>query len=688
MAGNKDRKTALEEVRTEINAIDDELLKLLSRRRQVSQTVAEIKSSSEDKSLRDLAREEELLLRRLETARGLGLTPHFVTRIFHEIIDDSVRLQQDLLIRKDNSALENLARVAYQGGEGSFSYLAASSHFSRVQREHTYQGCADYEAVLAAVTQERADYGLLPIENTTSGGINEVYDLLLDTTLTIVGEEIMKVEHCLCALPGVRISDVRKVICNPQAFQQCNRFLATLPNCVIEYRTDSTASVQQIKSAGAADTAMIASAETAKMYGLEVLKAGLANHPENSTRFIIVARQPLNLDLTIPCKTSLVLSTAQEPGALVKALSVFQNHGINLSKLESRPILNNPWEELFYIDFEGNLKAEHVSAALDELTKRSRFIKILGCYPEHTVKPLVVRPDNKAATGSSVNGNGSVQVVKAPDAGAAKASPNIPKTYKLGSREYKAEDTIIEVKGVKIGGDNFIVMAGPCSVESEDQVLLCAEEAREAGAVILRGGCFKPRTNPYTFQGLGYAGLDLLQAAGAKFGLPIITEVMAPEDVAAVAEKADILQIGARNMQNYNLLKEVGKVHRPVMLKRGMSSSLIEFLQAAEYILAQGNQQVILCERGIRTFETSTRYTLDIAAVPVLKERTHLPIIIDPSHAAGERNLVPPLAYAARAAGAHGIIVEFHPEPEKALSDGPQSLYFDQFRSMMSNLLR
>ena len=230
------------------------------------------------------------------------------------------------------------------------------------------------------------------------------------------------------------------------------------------------------------------------------------------------------------------------------------------------------------------------------------------------------------------------------------------------------------------------MIAGPCAVESWDQVMTTAKVVKEAGATILRGGCFKPRTSPYSFQGLGYEGLEMLAEAGKAHGLPIVTEVLSPEDVTNVAKKADILQIGTRNMQNFSLLSAAGRAHRPVLLKRGMSSSLDELLQAAEYILAEGNQQVILCERGIRTFETSTRNTLDLSAVPVLRQRTHLPIVVDPSHAAGERDIVPPMALAAQAIGADGIMVEIHPEPEKALSDGPQSLRLDQFETLMKAL--
>ena len=259
-------------------------------------------------------------------------------------------------------------------------------------------------------------------------------------------------------------------------------------------------------------------------------------------------------------------------------------------------------------------------------------------------------------------------------------------SYKLASREYKNEDTVIVVQDVKIGGGNFIIIAGPCSVESFEQINQCAKEVKENFGNILRGGCFKPRTSPYAFQGLGYEGLDLLKAAGEEYELPVITEVLSIDQIEKVAEKSDILQIGARNMMNFSLLSEVGRSFRPVMLKRGLMASIEELLNAAEYILARGNRQVILCERGIRTFETATRNTLDLSAVPVLKELTHLPIIVDPSHAVGHRDKVLPLAKAAKAVGADGIMVEIHPNPEKALSDGEQSLRFEQFSNLMSAL--
>src|SRR5579872_4129582 len=258
--------------------------------------------------------------------------------------------------------------------------------------------------------------------------------------------------------------------------------------------------------------------------------------------------------------------------------------------------------------------------------------------------------------------------------------------YKFVSKEFKKEHTAMCIDGVEIGRDEFVVMAGPCSVESEKQIMETAEGVAKAGARMLRGGAFKPRTSPYDFQGLEEQGLKLLRKAKEATGLAIVTEVMSDRDVELVAEYADMMQVGARNMQNFMLLKALGKCGRPVLLKRGLSSTVKELLMSAEYIVAHGNSEVLLCERGIRTFETVTRNTCDIAAIPALNELTHLPVILDPSHATGRRSLVPALARAGVAIGADGLIVEVHPAPERAISDGAQSLDLAQFERMMREL--
>ena len=262
----------------------------------------------------------------------------------------------------------------------------------------------------------------------------------------------------------------------------------------------------------------------------------------------------------------------------------------------------------------------------------------------------------------------------------------IMKPYKLVSREFKSEDSVVTVKGVPIGGKRVIVMAGPCAVETKEQLFEAAQAVKEAGASILRGGAFKPRTSPFSFQGLGQEGLELLASARREFNMPVVTEVVDPHDVSLVARYADILQVGSRNMQNFALLSAIGKCECPVVLKRGFACTVTEWLTAADYLLAGGNNQVILCERGIRTFEDTTRFSLDISSIPVIKRFSHLPVIVDPSHAAGHHAIVPALAKAAVAAGADGLLIEVHPNPKEALVDGLQALTPTDFSKLMDEL--
>lgn len=263
---------------------------------------------------------------------------------------------------------------------------------------------------------------------------------------------------------------------------------------------------------------------------------------------------------------------------------------------------------------------------------------------------------------------------------------SITQPYKLASREFHEADTILDIKGIRVGGPHVNIIAGPCAIESREVLFTVGKAVKEAGASILRGGAFKPRTSPYSFPGKGREGLELLKEAGEQLNMPTITEVVDPRDVPVVYEYADIFQIGARNMQNFNLLLEVGRTDKPVFIKRGLAASVTELLMSAEYVLSQGNHRVILCERGIRTFSEEVRFTLDVSAVPVIQEKSHLPVFIDPSHAAGKRDLVPPLALAGIAAGAHGAIIEVHSCPDRALCDGPQAVLPRNFHRLMEQL--
>ncbi len=321
--------------------------------------------------------------------------------------------------------------------------------------------------------------------------------------------------------------------------------------------------------------------------------------------------------------------------------------------------------------------------------KKSASVKDMAAVIKHIeslgLKPHISEGEEKTIIGA-VGDERTIDKEKLLDLEGVEAIIPILKPYKLASKEFKNDPTVISLNGTKIGNGSVVVMAGPCAVESYEQVLETAIRAKAAGAKFLRGGAFKPRTSPYAFQGLGKAGLEILARVREEVGLPIVSECLSQDDVALVSEYVDIIQIGARNMQNFSMLEKIGKQPRPILLKRGMMSTIEELLMSAEYILANGNYNVILCERGIRTFEKLTRNTCDITAVPLLKSLTHLPVIVDPSHATGNRELVTPLSLAAVAAGADGLIIEIHPNPEKALCDGHQSLYLDQFAELMNQV--
>mgnify|MGYP005832935701 CR=1 FL=1 len=668
----------LDALRNEIDGIDEKILEALSRRRELSGRVIETKAHREI-PLRDERREEELLSRLIQKGKRHGLDAHFVTRVFHEIIDDSLRSQQLFLLRSGNEAPPGTWKVAFQGIEGAYSHLAAEKFFAHREGEVRFTGYPTFAEVVRAVEGEAEDYAFLPIENTTAGSINEVYDLLTQASLSIVGEEVFRVEHCLLALEDVPLANIRRIFSHPQALTQCMKFLSTLRDCRPEYFADTAMAVRKVKEDGDPAQAAIASEEAGRRYGLKVLRRGIADQPENYTRFLVAARRPVKVDPRIPAKTSLVIAVPHEAGALLRALSVLQRHGINLTKLESRPMPGTPFQYLFYLDFEGNIATENVRTALDALSGATSFLKILGTYPVETRTRTA--PDLRAILAASAS-------EPAPRAPAEPAAGPEEGDRRLASRAKKPEDTVITVKDVRIGGPQLVLIAGPSAVESAEQILACARQVRECGGQVLRGGIFRPRTSPTAFPGLGLEGLRLLVEAAREYDLPVLSEVTSPDDVEAVARLADILLVGARNMQNYALLSEVGSVNRPVLLKRGLMATLEEFLDAAEYILERGNRQVILCERGIRTFETVTRNTLDLASIPVLKRRTHLPVVVDPSRAAGRRDLVRPLALAARVLGPHGILLEIHPRPEEALADGAQALSFPEFAELARELYR
>lgn len=667
-------------LRHRLDDVDRALVELVARRLDLVRSIGTRKSQG-GAAVRDADRERRVFESVERVARELGVPVPLVRRLFEELVRHSVTVQVAALSR-DGSGASRPVRVAYQGVEWANSYLAAQKYLTGLGLAGRLEGHRSFRGAVAALSSGQADLALLPIENTTAGSINEVYDLLREEDVFLVGEETWRVDHSLAGPAEVPLDSLTRVLSHPQGLEQCSTFLESLPHCTPVTYFDTAEAMRLVAAEGDPTQAAIGPPEAAAAFGLVVLQHGIANQEENWTRFVVLSRTPAEVNLRVPAKTSLVLVTRHEEGALLRCLEVLSGSRLSLTKLESRPRPGRPWEYLFFVDFDGNLAEPRVGEAMDELRNTALFLKVLGSYPAKATpgQPQPSRLDEIVEVGSV--GAAPAPTPAAPAPGPAGRS----KHYRLADRRSRGEDTVIRVGGLLIGGAGFTVMAGPCSVESAQQINDTARWVRGHGAHLLRGGVFKPRTSPYAFQGLGYDGLELLAAAGRDVGMPVVTEVMAVEQVRRLAERADILQIGARNMQNFDLLREVGRVDRPVLLKRGLSSTIDEWLGAAEYILAQGNGQVILCERGIRTFESATRNTLDLSAVVVLRERTHLPVIVDPSHGTGHRRYVPPMAVAARAVGAHGLLIEVHPDPDRAQSDGAQSLDFPGFAGLMTAL--
>jgi chorismate mutase/prephenate dehydratase len=681
-------------MREDLDQVDRNIVALIAQRRGLIDTIAQLKEQGTT-GIQDTSREQQVLDRVASVATELGVSASLARTIFRELINDSVAQQA----RHLNGDTGGRARVVFQGAEHSYSHAAAQKYLAGRGLHGDLTGYRTFREAARALLAGDADLAVLPIENTNAGSINEVYALLREHQLFIVGEETWKVDHCLAAAQDVPLSSLSQILSHPQGLEQCSQFLQTVPNAAPTTYFDTAGAMQAVARAGDPTVAAIASPEAAAAYGLVVLRRGISDTDDNYTRFVVLSATPAAVDPRVPCKTSLILVTGHEEGALLRCLEVLSGSGHSMTKLESRPRPSRPWEYMFFVDFEGNAADPQTAAALDELRSAALFVKVLGSYPAKALRAPArtgdvsgqlpaARADDAGQPGAqrSASEAGDPAEMLEAVAAAPRAAASRARHYKLVDRAARQDDTVIRVGDVLVGGDGFVVMAGPCSVESQEQIADTARFVAEHGAHVLRGGVFKPRTSPYSFQGLGWEGLALLLAAGRGAALPVVTEVMAVDQVRRMAEAADILQVGARNMQNFDLLRELGRVDRPVLLKRGMSSTVEEWLAAAEYIATQGNQQVILCERGIRTFESATRNTLDLSAVAVVRERSHLPVIVDPSHGTGQRRYVAPMAWAARAAGAHGLLIEVHPDPDRALSDADQSLTFTGFAELMHGL--
>jgi chorismate mutase/prephenate dehydratase len=660
-------------IRDAITSLDQDLLKILAKRRELSIEVAKSKIETST-AIRDQGREQALLVRLITAGRDLGLSAHYVTQLYQTIIEDSVLSQQAFIQQLTNPDQQrSKVKVAFLGNKGSYSNIATHRYFSRYQRDVIEIGCTGFQAIVDTVEAGQADYAMLPIESTSSGSVNDVFDVIQHTSLSIVGELTLHIDHGILTKQPVEMRDIDLIYAHPQPYQQCSRFLREYPHLKFEFVNSSSKAMETVANSDNQRVAAIGSQVGGKMYGLQSIQSEIANQQQSYTRFIIAARKPVEVAEQIPARTTFIMSTEQKPGSLVEALLILRDRGINMRKLESRPVQGNPWEEMFYVDVSANVKSEAMQNALTELTKSTRYIKVLGCYPSEEVDPTQV-PLSTLANETAESSQEKPSVILT------------SQTAPLSSLQHKAQRTTIRIGRATIGDGGFTTFAGPDTIEDERQLTLSARQVKETGASILHAACFKPRSNPYGFQGLGLEGLAMLKRTSRQLKLPIMTEVLSYDEIAAVAAQVDIIQVGARNMQNFQMLKAVGETMRPILLERGSMASIDEWLNAANYIMSQGNQQVILCERGIRTFDTHTLSTLDLSVIPLLRERTHLPVIINPSDAVTHAQDVAPLARAAKALGADGVMITIHPEPSKAKVEAEKTLDFPQYQSLMRSL--
>ncbi|GIU22801.1 chorismate mutase [Shewanella schlegeliana] len=602
----------LNHTREQITNLDNELLALLAKRRELSLDVARSKEV-DVRPIRDTTREKELLSRLVKQGREQGLDAHYVISLYQSIIEDSVLNQQAYLHGRANPETQQQQYcIAYLGARGSYSYLAASRYCDRRQVKMQDLGCQSFDEIVQAVESGHADYGFLPIENTSSGSINEVYDVLQHTSLAIVGETTIEVGHCLLANSDSNISDIKTIYAHPQPISQCSRYLSQHGEFKLEYCSSSAEAMEKVCNANDNSVAAIGSAEGGALYQLEAIETGLANQKVNQSRFIVVARKAVEVPEQLPAKCTLIMATGQKPGALVEALLVLKARNLNMSKLESRPIPGTPWEEMFYLDIDANLSSEPMQAALKELEKTTRFIKVLGCYPCETVKPtqlsnsqLMIEPDtSKAIT----------------------VTPTEPVKQLRVSKQYKSEPTQVLCGQLNLGAGNIGAIAQvqlPLDLQQFEQQ---AKRLKESG-----------------FQAVAIQGLsqqsDLINSIAkfkhtlTQFGLVNVLVIDHETDLAIATQFADIVMLSGNLMYNQAILTQLGSLLIPVVLERNAMASVDDLLDAAETLLSQGNQQLILCESGVSTLNNSGRPSLDLAALVELKALSHLPIVVNPSYA-------------------------------------------------------
>lgn len=606
----------LQELRVRLDAVDARLLDLLLERQDLIRQVVHYKQAT-GAPLRDVLREADQMRRLAEAARARGLDPHLATQLLQRILDHSVKFQEALLSHGE-SAVSHQIVVSYQGTAGAYSQIAAEQHFGPRGVTLETRGYDTFAAILEAVSSGEADYAMLPVENTTAGSINDAYDLLASTELVVVGEEVLRVQHCLVALPGAQLEGIRRVYSHPQGLLQCARFLSQLPDCATQAFVDTAMSVVKVRDEQRDDQAAIASERAATLYGLAVLARDIADQRHNFTRFMVVGRKPIQYDRRISCKTSLIFATAHSEGALVRCLGALAARSLNLTKLESRPRPGKPFEYLFYLDFEGNVVDEEVRNALTELKQHTKFLKVLGSYPSRTTQEREASPKRGGdqATRSLLVGS-----------------------HQLG------------------GGASPLLLMGMRAVRDEAQVKQLARMARDSGAAALHLPCFSPPRTPGEYPGPGPGSLSMFARVAHSFELPLASNVALAPDVRELSRVAEVIEILGEQLGDFGLLEQSGRVDRPVLCHRDLHTSDEDLLAALAHVRRFGNQQVAVCQPVPRALIEQPELTAIAALTSTLRMRDAAPICLSLTVTPSQLDRLSEAVFICLQSGAEGLLV-------------------------------
>lgn len=651
-------------LRAELDGIDEQIVHLIARRQGIIAEVARAKASRAG-GIRDQERERQLLARVEAIAQSVGVAAPLARKIFSELIEHSVSKQAATL-----SAREPLGRevaVGLQGHPHTYDDLAAQKYLANAGLRGRFVNAGTLTRAVGLLQTREIDLAFLPIENTFAGSINQVYDLLRERDVHIVGEETLKIEHCLIASEDVELGSLTRVLSHPSVLDQCSGFLESLPHVRATACHDTGEAVRLVAEARDPQQAAIAAPEAAAAHDLFIVRRGIGNQDEILSRFVALANAPAHVDPRVPCKVSLILATRHEQGALLTCMQILASFGLSLTKLESRPRPNRPWEYMFFIDFEGHIEEPRVVSALEALRARALFLKVLGCYPARATPTDAQAPAVRPA-----------RPVK-------EAGPS----PRLVERASRAEDTVVRIGDLLVGGPGFVIITSPADASTPETIDSGARMLRERGAHVLHA----PRASGSAALG-DPAVAELWVAAGKRWGLPLACAVEPGDDLRLYARWFDLLQVRGAHLSNAAFLSELARIDRPVLLHRSVGTGIDEWLAAAEALVAQGNGQVILCDGDGGRAPAGRGRPYDVAELTTLAERTHLPVLVEPAAFGPEPRRMESLTVAALAVGAQGALLAVNlgdkasgAAPETG-GEVPAALSVSQFEALIERLGR